>query len=215
MNETPINVMDGIGFCGSHRTGKTTLAKELAKRIDVEYIDCNVSGVFKKYNCNANIDYDIQFRMMIQHEILNASCELWDKSTEGVFTTDRTPVDFLAYMLLSIKQDDITPEVNEALMKYREDCKVAAAKYFGNIFEVLPAIVIQPSQGKANLEPANILRTGYMMRGIMDEWYREFTPIELSVVPPRCTEVEGRVNFCYNILKSQRRYNDHGIGLTA
>ncbi len=80
-----------IGFCGSHCTGKTTLAKRLRKDISNSYL---ISELVRNYTPE-----DLK-KCEIQQELLKDQMghELFASTRSDVVITDRTVVDNAAYL---------------------------------------------------------------------------------------------------------------------
>src|SRR5258706_15719526 len=95
-----------IGLCGSNRVGKTTLAKAFAEEAGVKYVPTSASGTFERLGYSPKVDLPFAERLMIQQEILKDCNALYEKS--GVrFITDRTPIDFLGYLLADVQRENV------------------------------------------------------------------------------------------------------------
>ena len=69
-----------IGISGSHRTGKTTLAKVLAEKQNIPFIQTQTSKIFQQYGLNPSQTLDFDKRLWIQNKVLEQSIPLWQNS---------------------------------------------------------------------------------------------------------------------------------------
>lgn len=155
-----------IGLCGSHRTGKTTLAQKLAEYHQVSFIESSVSEVFKQCGRQQPLKpddkMDFSTRLWIQQQILDAAEHWWLQPTD--FITDRTPLDFIAYILCDIQG---TTEVDfKALTKYLDRCFTVTNQIFSHIVIVQPGIPLVYAEGKAALNQAYIEHLNTVILGL-------------------------------------------------
>lgn len=141
-----------IGLCGSHRVGKTTLAKEYAKGASIPFVETNVGDIFKTMGFDPKMDYGFKIRMIIQNKILDVSEKLWGKY-EGEFITDRTPIDMLAYTMADVQRENLDKDDESIFMEYMDRCLNSASRHFSLLVVVQPGIPLIEAEGKA---PNNI-----------------------------------------------------------
>lgn len=152
-----------IGMCGAHRTGKTTLAMELAQLTGKQFVRTRVTEVFKQHGLHAAQDMDFETRLDIQYRILEACEEDWQKA-ETDFITDRTPVDFLAYTLGDIQGKT---EVNfESFETYFNRCIELSNRLFHTLIVLQPGIPLAEAEGKAALNKAYIEHINSLIIGL-------------------------------------------------
>ena len=58
-----------IGLCGSHRTGKTTLALAIAQEKNLAFVKTDTSAVFKQQGLHPSAPMDFNTRLWIQNHI--------------------------------------------------------------------------------------------------------------------------------------------------
>ncbi len=152
-----------VGMCGAHRTGKTTLAMELAQLTGKQFVRTRVTEVFKQHGLHAAQDMDFETRLDIQYRILEACEEDWQKA-EADFITDRTPVDFLAYTLGDIQGKT---EVNyESFETYFKRCIDLSNRLFHTLIVLQPGIPLTEAEGKAALNKAYIEHINSLIIGL-------------------------------------------------
>ncbi len=151
-----------IGICGSHRTGKTTLAKALAEKLEIDLAITSTSEVFKQYGLDPAQPLDFKRRLWIQQQIVQASEQIWQQSSN--FVTDRTPLDMIAYTLADIQGNTQVDFV--ALQAYISDCFRVANKYFSHFVILQPAIPLIYEDGKAALNQAYIEHLNSLIIGL-------------------------------------------------
>ena len=144
-----------IGLAGSHRTGKTTLAKKYAEFKNLNFVQTSSSAVFKELGFDPKMDYDIKLRIHIQNAILDAA-EREYKKAGNVFISDRTPIDMLAYTMADVQRENMDADSTAMFVDYMNRCFEVSNRHFSLIVIVQPGIPLIEEEGKA---PAN---TAYM-----------------------------------------------------
>lgn len=183
-----------IGFAGAHRTGKTTLARELAAQLGLPFVQTSISQTFKQLGYDPAVDYDLPTRIMIQQKVREAEIEKWQAQTQA-YVTDRTPVDMIAYTLACAHQEQITPELDAQLQAYIHDCLQDTLKYFTWVFEVLPALPIVHEPGKASSTKTHVQHIALIVSGML--MHHKFTHCQnIMTIPTQVLTLQDRVNFC-------------------
>ena len=88
-----------LGLSGSHRVGKTTLAKLYAEKHGFAFVQTSVSAIFKELGLDPAQTYDFATRLTVQEEILKRLDKTFAEHAGQAAITDRTPLDFLAYTM--------------------------------------------------------------------------------------------------------------------
>lgn len=175
---------------GAHRTGKTTLAKAFSERSGIPFIKTGASQVFIDMGLDPKIDYPMEIRLDIQKKILN-SFELQCKSVAGLFITDRTPIDFMAYTLADCQRGNIPVHLHEPLEKYMTDCINLTNWLFPVLIVVQPGIKLVEAPGKAPAHTAYVEHINHLIMGIM---VSERIQSEHFYIPRYMTDLEDRIN---------------------
>ncbi|HMX30188.1 MAG TPA: AAA family ATPase, partial [Blastocatellia bacterium] len=181
-----------VGLCGAHRTGKTTLAMELATLHGAQFVRTRVSEIFRECGLHPAQPMDFATRLNIQFRLLEA-CESDWQAAAGNFITDRTPVDLMAYTLGDIQGETA---VNEAdFERYIECCFAAANRFFDTLIIIQPGIPLEAADGKAALNKAYIEHINSLIIGLChDERLRcrvLSLPREQTVLPERIKTLSG------------------------
>lgn len=155
-----------IGLCGSHRTGKTTLAEAISRKTGMPFVRTGTSEVFRKYGMDPSGPMDFRKRLWIQHEILDTAEKIWIAEQEQ-FITDRTPLDMMAYTLADIQG---ATEVNlKELEGYLARCIDVTNKFFQILILVQPGIPLMHEEGKAALNEGYLEHLNYLILGLCSD----------------------------------------------
>ena len=143
----------GIGLCGAHRVGKTTLAQAVSQAAGIPFLKTHTSHIFQKHGLDPAKPMAFETRLAIQQEILSAGEAVWRKETTH-FISDRTPLDMAAYTLADIHG---ATTINEtAFRQYLMDCFEKTNRFFSILVIVPPGIPLIHEPGKAALHEAYI-----------------------------------------------------------
>ena len=155
-----------IGLCGSHRTGKTTLADLISQRAGIPFVKTSTSDVFREHGLDPSKPLDFTRRLWIQHKILDAAEKIWNAG-RGRFITDRTPIDMAAYALADIQG---ATEVNFTdLEGYLSRCLDATNKFFRMLVLIQPGIPLVHEEGKAALNEGYLEHLNFLMLGLCND----------------------------------------------
>jgi DNA helicase TIP49 (TBP-interacting protein) len=152
-----------IGLCGSHRTGKTTLAQAISVKLQIPFLRTSTSYVFKQHGLHPAQPLDFKERLWIQHRILEAATKIWQTQT-GSFITDRTPIDFMAYTLADIQ--GATAVDFAELEDYLTACFQVTNQVFTQLVVLQPAIELVYEEGKAALNKAYMEHLNIIIQGL-------------------------------------------------
>jgi predicted ATPase len=171
----------GIGLCGSHRTGKTTLARQIAARTGMDFLRTTTSEVFASNGLDPSSAMAFNTRIWIQHKVVDAAEAVW-RNAAGPFISDRTPIDMMAYTLADI-QGGTAVDFAE-LEKYLDHCFAVTNRFFSELVVVQPAIPLVHEEGKASLNRSYMEHLNVLVKGLCcDERLRcPFTLIDRSIV---------------------------------
>jgi len=136
------------GLSGAHRTGKTTLAKAVAGKMGLTFIETSTSAIFKELGLDPAATFDFAERLRIQDIILDRTVKQYAAHAGTASITDRTPLDMLAYTM-SEALGTMRPEDEEAFDSYTTRCFEATNNWFSTICVIQPGIPLVAAPGKA------------------------------------------------------------------
>jgi hypothetical protein len=161
-----------IGLTGSHRTGKSTLAKAFSEQMKVPFLQTSASETFKRLNFDPKADYSLSDRLYIQHHILDDCRAMYAAAGMDCFVTDRTPIDMMAYTLADVTRENVTPQLDKEIENYMKDCFDVSNAYFPMLFVVQPGIPLVEEVGKAPANPAYVEHINSLIMGlVIDDRY--------------------------------------------
>ena len=187
-----------IGLCGSHRTGKTTLAEDISQRTGILFVKTSTSEVFKEHGLDPSKPMEFSKRLWIQHKILDAAEKAWN-SSHGQFITDRTPLDMAAYTLADI-QGSTEVDFGE-LEGYLGRCIRVTNAFSKLLVLVQPGIPLVYETGKAALNEGYLEHLNFLILGLCNDDRIKGT---LLYLPRDITDREARVKKVVEVLDSLR-----------
>lgn len=194
-----------IGLCGAHRTGKTTLAKAFAERAGIPFVQTSTSRVFADMGLDPAIDYPMDVRLDVQDRILFVLREQWRAMNGQKFITDRTPIDMIAYTLADVRQSTLTPEQDQRLKRYMDDCFNATNEFFSTLIVVMPGIPVTAAPGKASLSPGYIAHHAHLVAGLV---VSPSVHAQHFYIPPSMTDLDRRVEAVERaLLRSEKKHS--------
>jgi hypothetical protein len=180
-----------IGFCGAHRTGKTTLAKRVAELLGYPTVLSGTSAIVAQYGFDMATDNRINVAgLVMQQEIIDTLADAAQAAREaapGSFVADRTPIDAAAYLLADATADRGEQRIwEDALAQVKQAVILTEGQYDAVIF-VPPAIKFEPMDGKP---PENALYQAHhsaIVRGLVAD-----LNVPTMCIERHNTTVEGR-----------------------
>jgi hypothetical protein len=152
-----------IGLCGSHRTGKTTLAEAISLKTGMPFVRTGTSEVFRQHGMDPSAPMDFSKRLWIQRKILDSAEKIWNAEKKQ-FITDRTPLDMMAYTLADIHGN--TEVGLKELEVYCTRCIDVTNKFFRILVLVQPGIPLMHEDGKAALNEGYLEHLNYLILGL-------------------------------------------------
>lgn len=188
-----------LGLVGAHRTGKTTLAAEVAKTQQWEFAQTSVSQIFKSLGYDPAQEFDFATRLTIQEEILKRMDAFYAKCAGMNVITDRTPIDMLAYTMAEAIGDRVSEEDQGRFEAYANACFDITNRRFTEILLVQPGIRLVHEEGKAVLNSAYIEHLNSLMLGLCSD---ERLKIPHFYIPRHRTDLAKRVG---SVVAARRR----------
>lgn len=187
-----------IGLCGSHRSGKTSLAKAFAEKHNIAFVQTGASAVFKDMGLDPAKHYDFATRLAVQEEILRRFDLQYAEIDAKSAITDRTPLDLLAYTIAEAVQNAVPAELQARFKKYVQSCIDVTNKRFGVLLVVQPGIKIVAEEGKAALNEAYLEHLNSIILGLsVDERIKSahfYIPRHMTDMDERLAALDFAVN---------------------
>jgi nicotinamide riboside kinase len=157
-----------IGLCGSHRSGKTTLARRYAEVNGVPMIASSVSAIALRYDFDMDNDRrdDPAFR-----EMQNVILDTLEKSFRGQsnFISDRTPLDAAAYLIADMQANTGSPHFQQGVLQYLDRARRLTNELFDTVVLVPPGISFEEEPGKPGGNLAYQEHHHLLVRALMSE----------------------------------------------
>lgn len=109
-----------FGLTGAHRSGKSTLAKLVAEKKGIPYLDISATRLMKEAGFDPVAPMDIDRRIEAQVASMKVLRQHLADAPRP-FISDRTPLDFVAYMLGEISMHKLGRDHDSAVVKYVND----------------------------------------------------------------------------------------------
>lgn len=135
-----------VALTGSHRSGKSTLAKDFAKAIGGVYLPSRAGQMFSDMGLVVGQELTFTECMNVQEAILEA--HLADvRGADGIFVCDRSTIDMAVYTMIEWGQH-ANPQQSERLLAYVDRCLTQASWLYSCIMLIQPGIpfVIEPGK---------------------------------------------------------------------
>ncbi|MFA9261846.1 MAG: AAA family ATPase [Undibacterium sp.] len=139
-----------FGFTGTHRSGKSTTAKKVAETLGITYYSTSTTELANKLGVNPVKYMTMSDRVAFQCHVLENHLEMIDKLPRPLIV-DRTPIDFLSYMLCEFTMNSSrtdTQNVLDRAKEYVDLCFEATSKLYDVIFCLAPLDKYVAEEGK-------------------------------------------------------------------
>lgn len=179
-----------IGISGSSGTGKSTLAKYVAKKLNLDVLGTKdfIREILKRE------DYDWSSGIQVERFLVQRNCqkEIADdilSLMDGVdtFVADRTVMDVAAYSIVELNDDIETVNV------IVEECRKAASKYTHVFFCPWGILPLTPD-GVRTLNPWYQFVIHSTILGLLKEWKIPYQIIEPADMNKRVENVLNIIN---------------------
>lgn len=138
------------GLTGAHRAGKTTTAQLVAETMGIEFYPTSTSALAKQLGVNPVGLMRVADRLDFQTRVLDNHINMIETLPRPLIT-DRTPLDFLSYMLCEFgmtSHEQNSSAVLDGVRRYTEMCFEVAVKYYDSIYYLPPLETYHSEAGK-------------------------------------------------------------------
>ncbi len=158
-----------VGLCGAHRTGKTTLAREFAKKnTHFTAAETSVSAMMLSKGMDPALDYPIPQRLEMQHFILS-ELDTFYRNFDDSVVFDRTPLDAAAYLLADIQRGNVEPAVQKEVAEYVARAIDITNRRFTMLLFVPPVLRLVDAAGKAPAQPGYVEHISQIINGLRND----------------------------------------------
>ena len=188
-----------VALSGSHRVGKSTLARTVAEKYGFQFVETSTSAVFRELGYDPSAHYDFATRLDIQEIILNRLDRQYASIKAEKAITDRSPIDTLAYTMAEALQDTVSDKEQARFEKYVDKCLEMACRRFAAIVVVQPGIPIVEEEGKGALNRAYMEHLNTLMLGLVADPRMKAAHF---YIPRHVLSIESRMAAMDSVLKT-------------
>lgn len=206
-----------LGYVGSHRVGKTTLAQAYAEETESTLVRVNVSEIVSEigYEPSLTGGYDFATRMEIQEHILEQMGRIFSANSGGAAVTDRTPLDALIYTMSNVGPYTCNVQQSKWLKDYADRCFDMANRHFSVMLCIQPGIPLVDCETSAPANPAYIEHLNTLALGLISD---ERLTVPHYYVPRRILSIDSRVQVARRavqraMLKADMERSESGLAL--
>ena len=179
----------GLGLAGAHRTGKTTVGERVAKDLDVPFVASSGSQVAKDMGLKVDVGMPILDRLAFQERVLEVFEERYAEHN-GLFVTDRTPLDFAAYLIADWTSGK-DAEIDQRVRAYIDECYAVTNRYFLHLSVIQPGIPYHSEPGKPAFNTSYQETLNTLILGLA--WDDAVTS-SIDVMPRNVLDLDTRVS---------------------
>ena len=154
-----------VALAGSHRSGKTTLARAVSEKLGLKFVETSASAVFKDLGYKPSDMLPFSARLKVQMEILKRLREQYMANINEFAIFDRSPIDMMGYTLAHAN-GATDPELEGVLDRYIEDCYKLTNDVFSALIVIQPGIPLKYEEGKAPLSKGYIEHLNNLIIGL-------------------------------------------------
>jgi hypothetical protein len=185
-----------IGFAGAHRTGKTTLAKDVADSLKIKFYPTKVSEalIWGVIRSGPSDQFTFAERLEIQKHLANYLDGQYGNIKEKAYVVDRTPLDILGYLFANMDStcSDLWSAKTRSLIEQAID---SCEKHFSKIFLVQPGISTIDDEGKRGKTFMSYPYQVAINNNILAFGHKYLGDEKFVVIPEEMTSNDDRVRF--------------------
>lgn len=126
------------GFTGPSRSGKTTLARDIAEELGIHFHATTTTATAKAHGYDPVAPMSLADRVDLQHILLKAHLSLI-KELPRPAIVDRTPIDNLAYLLCEFHMQsakEVLPQTLARVVAYQQQAMDGVANNYDMVFKL-------------------------------------------------------------------------------
>lgn len=183
-----------IGFSGAHRTGKSTLARAVAKQLHLPFLTSAASRVAADYGFDMGRDNRLTTNGMAMQECQLRAMLEQIAAAGASYVCDRTPIDAAAYLLGDATAFAGDEAYRERAVEYVERAIALTAKHFDVVILLPPAITFEPMDGKPPFNVAYQEHHHMLCRGMLFDEALGHMQDRIGTILRENTDRDGRLN---------------------
>lgn len=199
-----------IGLLGAHRTGKTTLAKAVAKEAGLSFCETNLSQYLRDAGIDPRVGLPLARRLKVQEGMLDYLESVYVaalKRRRKAVITDRTPLDVLAYTAGDINRGNCGPKVDQLFAAHFGRAVQMTGFFFDRVILVQPGIPLVDAEGKAPPSTSYIEHLNLIMLGLLKHRSVTNLPTKLACISRETIDLNCRVNAVTQLLNRDNSVN--------
>lgn len=190
--------MQTMALMGSHRVGKTTLAKAYAEKHDLDFVSCSVSPAYKALGIPMGTPTEFSVRMTIQDTALTMYTKALNEqvATGRNFIADRCFLDLVGYTLADFP-NNASAEESVWLSEYVDKCVTLNQQYYHSVVLIRPGIPIKEDMTSWSAESGVIDKVDACML-----WAADLTEDAVFKIPKMVIDLDQRIDILEVISES-------------
>lgn len=157
-----------FALAGSHRSGKTTLARALADRMGIEFLETKVGDVFADLGIDPKAPLPFDKRLDVQNEILKTLDAQYALRKGKIFIADRSPFDVMGYTQADITRDAIDPKHRDLVAGHYQYAQRIIAQNLLAVMVLYPLPDQADAPGKAQACPYYMDHVYVTIKGMVE-----------------------------------------------
>lgn len=193
-------------LAGPHRSGKSTLARAYAEATGMEYRPFQTSAITQAAGLNLKHVRSLRQRLVFQGAILKGARAFFQCG--GRFITDRSPLDFAAYLLADVRDEELSPEEDSMIEEFVGDCMALTNQTVSQGFVLPPVLPYVADPLKPHASRSYQAHHFYTLWGLVcsGPCLTPFRVIDGSIV-----KLEARVAFMVSYSEAMARASKAGM----
>lgn len=176
-----------LALTGAHRSGKTTLAKSVAEKLGVEYLDMQVTSVFDELGISPKDDMDFATRLKVQERILDHMQAKYLVRLGRPFIADRSPYDVIMYTMADVRRDSIPVALRDAVASHIGRAYRITDECLKGVLKINPIYGQPETLGKAQSCPFYTNHVDMLLNSIIRQ------PLRTIIADTGTMDLEGRI----------------------
>lgn len=181
--------MAAFCFSGASSTGKSTLAQAFANARNLEYRPFTTTKVIAEAGFKLQDITTLEQRVAMQEVIINHAEKFFD--TKHLFVTDRSPFDFIGYLLSDVNNVPITRELDKKIEALTDKCLKILNKFVWTVVVIYPSLPYEQREDRPYPNRSYQLHHHHIVWGLANDPRVE---PRTMMIPPHVTDLQMRLD---------------------